>query len=168
MLGPGFAQLPAQVRALHGLHAAERWAGQCMVEHGRHPLVRLPAPGSGLAITVVFARSPQAETWARDFGGAAMCSRMWARRGQLRERLGLLQFDFRLDSSPAGIAWSTAGVRLHGLLPLPAAWFARVQCRESEDAQGRYSFDVSASLPLVGLVVRYQGWLLPAAHAGPR
>jgi hypothetical protein len=172
LLGDGFAQLPDQVRALHGLHAPTRWAGECVVVRGGNPLARLcgwaarlPAAGSGLPTCVVFARSASAETWSRDFAGAAMRSRMWAHRGRLRERLGLLQFDFALGSSAAGIQWETAGVRLFGLLPLPAAWFARVQCLESEDAQGRYTFDVSAQLPLIGQVVRYQGWLLPANAA---
>ena len=52
-------------------------------------------------------------------------------------------------------------MRLFGLLPLPAGWFDGVRCREREH-DGRYEFLVEARLPLVGLVVRYEGWLAPA------
>jgi hypothetical protein len=37
-----------------------------------------------------------------------------------------------------------------------------VRTFESE-RDGRYSFEVEAHLPLVGLLVRYSGWLLPMA-----
>lgn len=57
-----------------------------------------------------------------------------------------------------------AGVRAFGLLPLPSGWFEGVRCREREHA-GRYEFLVEARLPLIGLVVRYDGWLEPLADA---
>ena len=52
-------------------------------------------------------------------------------------------------------------MRAFGLLPLPAGWFEGVRCRECE-RDGRYAFLVEANLPLIGLVVRYEGWLAPA------
>jgi len=48
-------------------------------------------------------------------------------------------------------------VRVLGI-PLPAAWFAGVHAREYE-RDGRYRFDVVATLPLIGLLVHYHGWL---------
>ena len=53
-------------------------------------------------------------------------------------------------------------VRLFGMLRLPASLFEGVRCREFEPEEGRYGFDVEARLPLVGRVIRYQGWLEPA------
>jgi hypothetical protein len=44
------------------------------------------------------------------------------------------------------------------VLPLPAAWFAGVRCRERA-RNGRYEFLVEATLPLAGPLVRYEGWL---------
>ena len=46
------------------------------------------------------------------------------------------------------------------LLALPVGLFGRVQCRERAH-EGRYEFRVEAALPLVGLLVRYEGWLEP-------
>lgn len=168
LLGEAFADLAAPVRALHASDGPPCWQGQCVVSRGSHPLARLcawaarlPPAGQGVPTTVQFQRRSDQEIWTRRFGAAAMRSRMWPHHGRLRERLGLVQFDFGLSVSNGGIVWNTLGVRVFGLLPLPAAWFARVHCRESADALGRYTFDVQASLPWIGPVVRYQGWLLP-------
>lgn len=56
-----------------------------------------------------------------------------------------------------GLYWRLMRVRALGL-PLPASWFSGVRAREFE-RDGRYHFDVAAQLPLVGLLVRYRGWL---------
>jgi len=56
-----------------------------------------------------------------------------------------------------GLSWRLVRVRLLGL-PLPAGWFEGMRAREFE-REGRYHFEVSAQLPLVGLLVRYRGWL---------
>lgn len=169
LLGPAAVQqlLPA-VQALHRIDGASHWQGECVVSRGRHPLARLcawaarlPPSGQALLTTVDFQRSAQRETWTRNFGGALMRSTMWPQHGRLREHLGLVQFDFALHAQDGQIHWNTVAVRVLGVLPLPAAWFARVQCTEAADAQGRYTFDVRASLPWIGRIVRYQGWLLP-------
>ena len=68
-------------------------------------------------------------------------------------------------SAHAGaIWWRVQGVRLLGVLPLPARWFRGVRCRESEQ-DGRYRFQIDAALPLVGRVIRYEGWLEPVDDA---
>ena len=82
----------------------------------------------------------------------------------LRERLGPLQFRYRLHPAREALWWQVAGVRAFGLLPLPSGWFEGVRCRECE-RDGRYTFLVEAQLPLIGLVVRYEGWLLPVDDA---
>ena len=66
---------------------------------------------------------------------------------------------FQLTVRDDAIVWSVVGVRVLGLLPLPAHWFHQVGARESSDGT-RYCFDVSAALPLAGLLVRYRGWLV--------
>jgi len=56
-----------------------------------------------------------------------------------------------------GLSWRLVRVRALGL-PLPSGWFAGVRAREFE-RDGRYHFEVAAQLPIVGLLVRYRGWL---------
>ena len=98
------------------------------------------------------------ETWQRDFGGAPMVSRLREWNGRLVERLGLVEFVFSLGAHDGEILWATTGVRLFGVIPLPSSWFARVRCRERE-RNGRYEFLVEAALPLIGPLIRYEGWL---------
>jgi hypothetical protein len=61
------------------------------------------------------------------------------------------------ETDDPGLSWRLVRVRALGL-PLPSGWFAGVRAREFE-RDGRYHFDVGAQLPVVGLLVRYRGWL---------
>lgn len=167
-LGAAFFNLPEAVRRLHAVRGTARYAGVATVERGRNPLARLcariaglPKPMRDAPITVEFIADAKRETWRRDFAGTRMASRLVLREGLLRERLGPLQFRYRLHPGNAALWWQVAGVRVFGLLPLPAGWFEGVHCREREQ-DGRYDFLVDARLPLVGLVVRYEGWLAPS------
>ena len=80
--------------------------------------------------------------------------------GLLHERLGPLRLRMSLHPTGDALWWHVAGVRAFGIVPLPASWFEHVRCREGEEG-GRYTFLVEAALPLVGRVVRYEGWLAP-------
>ena len=168
VLGEGFDQLPPQVRAIHSIAARETWQDEATITRGRHALVplfamatRLPPSREHVPTTVEFVATADGEEWRRDFGGARMVSRYRERDGRLRERLGLVEFAFSLDVREGCIFWTTAGVRLFGVLPLPPSWFARVHCRERESG-GRYEFLVEAELPLIGPLIRYEGWLARA------
>jgi hypothetical protein len=167
ILGDAFDALPVQLRTLHGSVPGQRstWRGEAAIARGRNPLARLCALATRLPpanecapTTVEFAATADGETWRRDFAGARMASRYRARGALLCERLGLVEFAFALRIDAGEILWTTAGVRLFGVLPLPAAWFAGVRCRERA-RNGRYEFLVEATLPLAGPLVRYEGWL---------
>lgn len=166
-LGAAFFRLPERVRALHSLRGRARYAGRCTIERGRNPVARLCAALAGLPparqdvpTTVEFTCDPRRERWQRDFGGARMASTLRFKDGLLRERLGPMQFRFALHANNGAIWWNVAGARLFGLLPLPAALFEGVRCREREHAQ-RYEFMVEAAMPVIGRIIRYEGWLEP-------
>ena len=166
-LGAPFFKLPASVRRLHATRGTARYAGKATVERGVNPLARLCGRLAGLPrtmrdvpITVEFIADANGEAWHRDFAGIAMHSRLAFRDGLLRERIGPLQFRHALLANAGAIWWRVQAVRLLGVLPLPARWFRGVRCRESEKA-GRYQFEIEATLPLVGPVIRYEGWLEP-------
>lgn len=86
-----------------------------------------------------------------------MRSTLRAHDGHLRERLGLVTFDFRLHVDDDIVHWTLRRVRALGI-PLPARLFTGVHAREFERG-GRYGYDVRAVLPGVGLLVHYRGWL---------
>ena len=65
-----------------------------------------------------------------------MRSRLRAVDGLLDERLGLVDFRFRLSSVDRDIVWTVAGVRVFGLLPLPVDVVLAGACaRESADGR---------------------------------
>ena len=167
VLGPVFAQLPPRLRALHSIPQRQRWCGRGDVLRGTHWLVapcawlaRLPPSATDVPVSVEFTVDATGERWDRRFGGVRMASRLWQRDGRLHERLGALRFRFALEVVEGEILWRAERAWAFGILPLPARWFAGVHCREREH-EGRYEFLVDVSMPLLGRLIRYEGWLLP-------
>lgn len=164
LLGPAFDALPASVQRLHLRAGRATYAGHVSVLRGERWLARLcaratrlPPAGDG-PIRVDIETSARGESWTRHVGRHAMHSRLWAADGLLCERLGLVTFGFRLGTEEARLTWRVARVRAVGV-PLPARLFSKVIAYEGETRDGRYTFDVSATLPLIGPLVHYRGWL---------
>lgn len=164
VLGDDFHTLPLVVQALHLRTGMQRYRGQVEVRRDRNPIARLlawatrlPPAGRGM-IEVDIDANPRGEFWIRKIGAAAMPSRLWIQDGLLCEQLGLARFGFRLTVEEGAIVWRVAHVHTLGV-PLPPHWFRTVQARESANDEGRYCFDVSASMPIAGLLVHYRGWL---------
>jgi hypothetical protein len=164
LLGEHFDQLPPLVRDLHDVTGASVWAGRADVERGRSLAARmvatlfgLPPAGRGQALRVTFEAKDGREIWLRSFGSAVFRSVQYERRGLLNERVGPSTFVFVLATSPDGMALKLRGVRFLGV-PLPRILAPSIATFESQ-REGRYHFAVEASLPLLGRIVRYQGWL---------
>jgi hypothetical protein len=164
LLGPRFDELPPRVAELHDVTSISVWRGRADVERGRSLLSRLvatlfalPPAGRDQALEVTFTPDGGTELWARRFGDAVFRSLQYERRGLLRERVGPSTFVFALATSADGLALKLEGVRFLGL-PLPGFLAPTVATFESE-REGRYHFQVEASLPLLGRIVRYEGWL---------
>ncbi|MCB1555343.1 MAG: DUF4166 domain-containing protein [Xanthomonadales bacterium] len=170
VLGHAFHDLPAAVRRLHESHTRRVHHGTIEVTRGAGWLSRLIAwltalpPAGKHALSVVIEVEGQQERWTRRMGAHAMPSRLWAHDDELREQLGPVQFRYRLSVHAGRLRWHVQGVRVLGVLPLPVRWFDAVRAEEF-DADGRYRFDVSAALPLAGLLVHYRG-ALDVADAG--
>ncbi|AHE57160.1 SDR family oxidoreductase [Sphingomonas sanxanigenens] len=166
VLGAGFDRLPPLVAAMHDICADDGAAGEAHVARGRGPLAALAAaimrfpPAGDHDLHMAFAADDRGERWTRRFGRHGFSSRMTARKGLLIERFGPLRFGFQLAADAEGLAmhlrrWSIAG------LPLPLALAPRLSGREWQEGD-RFRFEVDAALPLVGRVLRYEGWLRPS------
>jgi Domain of unknown function (DUF4166) len=173
LLGQRFDELPGRVRELHDLTGTSVWAGRADVERGSSPASRLvatlfglPLAGRNQALRVTFKPSRSREIWARKFNKTVFCSVQYERAGLLRERVGPTTFVFALEASAHGLALKLKSVRFLGL-PLPRLLTPSVLTFETERS-GRYQFDVEASLPFVGLIVRYVGWLENETSAATR
>lgn len=169
VMGDSFDRLPPAVRRLHDVCGDAGAQGEGRVERGRGLVARALAaamrfPPEGVwPLHVGFAEADGIERWTRDFGGHLFASELSARGSRIVERFGPLRFAFDLPSGPEGLEMRLRGWSAFGL-PLPLALAPRIAARE-RDEEGRFRFEVSASLPLVGRIVRYSGWLMPVVPA---
>jgi Domain of unknown function (DUF4166) len=165
LLGAAFADMPAAIQRVHD-GRNKLLIGRCAVQRGTGFWSRvfaraasLPSAGDDQEVSVNITCSAEGECWLRKFSGKQMRSRLTTEQNLLVERLGPMRFVFSLvyDDSTRELHWLLREVKTLGI-PLPLAWFSAVSARESYE-DGRYQFDVRASLPLVGLLVHYRGWL---------
>jgi hypothetical protein len=169
ILGDAFGNLPGQLQDLHQPGALAEWRGQAVVTRGKGRIAGLiagifgfPAEGHDVPISVRFRTDPSGlETWQRNFDGRIMVSTQEAGRGAwaqlIVERFGPFAF---------GLALVVKNGRLHLVprhwsffgLPLPKAWIPKGETYEVE-VGGQFHFHVEVTLPLIGLVVCYDGGL---------
>jgi hypothetical protein len=164
LLGNSFANLPPQLRQVHDERATKLLTGSCDVRRGVSWVARwvgyfasLPPAASSIPVTVEIRAQAGTETWSRNFNGHSMVSRLSVRGPFLQEKLGAITFLFSLRVVSNAIEWRVHAARFL-FLPLPRSWFAEVKATESLD-NDRYTFSVTAALPVIGLLVAYCGWL---------
>lgn len=167
LLGDRWDSLPEPLRTLHSAPAA---AGAATVEAGGNLLARLaarffrfPEAGQDIPIQVSFQRENDAELWTRTFAGKSFSSLQSEGRGLserlLVEQFGAFRFGFALPAEAGKLSlvlrrWSVFG------LPLPLLFAPRGNSFEYV-AEGRFCFHVEITHPITGLIVRYEGWLVP-------
>ncbi|NIX75332.1 SDR family oxidoreductase [Microvirga terricola] len=167
-IGPDIARLPPSVRKIH-TSALVRLTGRATIESAPHwmariiaRLFRFPAGTPDETADVLLKRHDNKEIWTRRFGRSAFHSTLKPGPAPRRvyERFG--PFDFELEVTPdeSGFTLAVVGWRI-GPLRLPQCLAPRTPSKAFVDEEGRYSFDVTITLPFLGRLVRYRGWLLP-------
>ena len=168
ILGTAWQSLPAVLRAVHGAGPKLTVSGQSSITRGRGVLARIlawimrfPAAGENVPVSVTFERHGYFDKWTRDFGGQVFASTFSAGSGRfehlLCERFGPLTFGMALvpDVDRLNLVmrrWSFLG------LPLPRSLMPSGDSYEYAK-DNRFCFDVEIRLPLAGFVVRYRGYL---------
>jgi hypothetical protein len=174
VLGPAWERLAPPIRALHTVTSAAAFSGRCRVVRGRGPLAWLaataigfPPTGPDQPISVWLSREGDGERWVRTSGRHSFTSRQYPGRGRsrwlVRERFGVVSVDMALVVEGEGLRYVVRRWALFGV-PLPLALGPRSRALETVE-EGQFRFDVEIRLPLVGLVVHYQGRLAPAKLA---
>ena len=169
LLGDAYAALPAPIRAMHQLTGTLAAAGRATVERGEGFVARMIAAIVGfpptmrdVAVRVDFTLRDGRELWRRDFAGHVFSSTQEEGQGRferlLCERFGPFAFGIALvcDADRLNLVvrrWSFFGI------PLPRT-LAPIGSAYETVADGRFRFFVEIRLRLVGLLVRYQGWLV--------
>lgn len=176
ILGAAWEQLPQQIRDMHDFTSTHTVEGLADVERGRNPLswiigwpIGLPRQGRDIPVRVRFVSDGRRETWTRRFGAQSFSSEQSQGRGLsdklVEEKFGPFTFGLALVASEERLTlvvrrWAFFGV------PLPVALAPFGDSFESV-ADGRFNFHVEIRVPLVGLIVRYRGYLEPAGPERP-
>jgi len=166
-IGPAFDGLPAPIRALHETPGRSLWRGRAMTEGAAGPLAALVARIVGFPkaqphceAEVAIDADGDRSIWRRRIGGHAFASVLSGagRAGRVRERFGPVSMDLSLTPEDGRLVYRVEGWRL-GAVPMPRALGPSTVAFEEVDGEGRFVFDVTISLPVVGRLVRYRGWL---------
>ena len=170
ILGEAWDRLPPAIRMIHNMSTALTAEGVASIERGPGRLanlvarlMRFPPAGRNVPVTVTFRARDGEEYWRRTFGSAAFASVQKEGRGRferlLCERFGPVTVGMALVAEADRLRlvvrrWSVLG------LPLPRAWAPRGDVHESAQDE-RFNFHVEIRHPLLGLIIRYRGWLNP-------
>lgn len=164
-LGADFARLPPALQRLHDQPGI--WKGRAEVIRGRTWAARLltrlagfPPAGQG-PLTFRIMAAEGAEVWTRDFGGHRTRSILRAGPGRtLVESFGPFRVTMRPAVTAGGLSLTVTGLHLMGL-PCPKFLMPRDASTEAALPGGGVGFDIRASLPGLGLLIRYRGEMAP-------
>mgnify|MGYP003575826313 CR=1 FL=1 len=169
-MGPAYQRLDAAVQAFHDLRGRAELHGEVETQAPSTRLGLLLARALGAPRAQ--ARGPLrfelqceagSETWTRHFPARTMRSCLGLHGTEVVETLGAARLVFALEERGGALVMVLRGMRFLGV-PCPRWLLPRVQARET-GRDGRLHFDVSATLPVIGQVAGYRGWLaLPGAE----
>ena len=167
----GWSQLAGPLHRMHGAGGILRARGRLRVEHGRHVvarlaawLFRLPASSADTDTRLVITPEEDGEHWLRTFDGRRLETRQQrSNPSEIVERFGMLELRFHMDVSPGGglVYVQRAAVFVLGRVrvSLPLLIAPRVSAREEPDGPDRVTVVVSVTLPLVGMLITYDGFM---------
>jgi hypothetical protein len=164
ILGREFDVLPPAVRDMFD-HNGHRYArGTAQVECGDSWIARMcvtlsgfPRPGRDIPVSILFQADGAADIWHRTFGKRSFSSAHLGENGVLIERFGALTFVFRLTGTPNGVVFDMIETRFFGIaLPRP---ISPIVAATQTDDGGRFRFDITVDLPIVGRMAHMVGLL---------
>lgn len=168
LLGDAWATLPSSIRNLHAFERTQTLSGRAVITRGKGILARFvasvfrfPAAAPDIDVAVTFERSSTTETWTRDFGGSIFSTNLFAGRGRrenlLCEQFGPIVFGMALVNHENRLRYVVRRWSIFGI-PLPKALAPSGESFEF-DADGRFNFHVEITAPIVGFIIRYEGYL---------
>ena len=171
ILGTAWPSLPAVLRTVHSAGPKLTINGAASITRGRGVLARIlawimrfPAAGKNVPVSVTFERHGDYDKWTRDFGGQVFASTFAAGSGRfehlLCERFGPLTFAMALVPDAGRLNLVMRGWSFLGL-PLPRSLMPSGDSYEYAK-DNRFCFDVEVRLPLAGFIIRYRGYLRSA------
>jgi NAD(P)-dependent dehydrogenase (short-subunit alcohol dehydrogenase family) len=171
-LGGELETLPPEIVRLHDIIDRDVFEGRASVVRGGHPLARVvcwlfgfPPASEDVGVTVEMVRAGDGEYWTRSFGNKVFHSHLTRRAGDrpgdVWERFGPFSFRLPLRADGGALSYPVAEGQFPGGISIPRMMLPKSDSREYVDDKGRACFDVALSMPWIGRLVRYRGWLRP-------
>ncbi len=168
VLGKDWWALAENIRLAHAVDQEAR-GGFC-ISHGTGWLARqlarwlhLPKAAKLADTSLKITTEGTGERWERQFDGEAFTTRQWiGKGGHLVERLGgcELYFKLRVEDGKLFYEQHAAKLCLGALsIPLPLTCAPHVSATEISDGRKSVLVSVTVTLPLVGLLIAYEGYL---------
>lgn len=164
VMGLDFDSLAHELQIFHSMTGKMKLSGQCSVTGPQTWLGKLmgwifslPRTTEDANLSFEMDADMHQETWRRHFSNRLMISRMRVIAGTLVERLGPVDLHFRLKADNGKLIMLLAGISVAGI-PCPRFLIPSVVAEETA-SPGKLHFNVAAHLPVVGLLVAYQGFL---------
>ena len=160
-----FARLSPAVQGLHrlsGKHVLQGWVETDAPAGWLAGLLALclgsPRAASAGPLRFELDARPEIETWIRGFPTRTMRSQLRLKPGLIEEKLGASRLLFRLtDLADGGLRMELLHLRFFGL-PCPRVLTPKIIAEETGDGD-RFNFRVSATVPGIGRVASYRGYL---------
>lgn len=166
VLGSAYDTLPVKVQELHNVTGVSQWRGLANVRRGNGVLAKIicacfgfPQAAENVPVDVSIKPEGNGERWVRDFGGKTFSSLQ--QRGTdkneflLVESFGVLDFSVALVIEEDRLCFVTRGWSCFGI-PLPRFLLPTGRSFETEK-NGLFCFNIEIVVPLIGLIVCYEG-----------
>ncbi|HWV07625.1 DUF4166 domain-containing protein [Ralstonia sp.] len=164
VLGTRYAQLAPAVQTFHRMTGAVTLHGEVETEppasrlaRGLAWCIRTPRTSTRGPIRITLNAAATEETWTRHFPHHTMRSTLSLRQGRITERLGAVRLFFGLEAEHGVLQMRLVGLRFLGI-PCPA-WLRPAVLAEESGEGDRFHFNVRASMPFLGVVAAYRGYL---------
>ncbi len=171
-LADRWQQLPKALQTLDSSQDKATFSGVAQISRGGSVLSELiawavgfPPAGKAVPVMVTKACREAGEVWERNFQGRVFHSTCLPspQRYHVRERLGVFTFELALNVTDDGISLPIRRGWCLGL-PIPSTLLSKSESREFVH-ENKFHFDIVVLAPFgLGLIVRYQGWLLPVSQ----
>ena len=164
VLGERYTQLASAVQAFHRIAGRVALHGEVETEPPASRMarwlawcIRTPRTPTHGPIRFTLDATTTEETWTRHFPHHTMRSTLSLHQGLIMERLGAVRLFFALEAEHGVLRMRLEGLRFLGV-PCPAWLRPAVVAEETGDGD-HFQFNVRASVPLLGVVAAYRGYL---------
>ena len=168
VLGKGWLALAPSIRSAHSV--GRETSGVFHISHGTSWLARqlarwsdLPPPSSSAETQLKIVSEAPGERWERRFAAKFFTTRQWlGSDGLLVERVGEWELHFQLRVNDGSLFYDQTSARLcvgKWSMPMPLACAPRVSACEIQDGATRVRITVKVTLPLIGILISYEGYL---------